>query len=450
VFPGASNWEDFLVRLYDDVVDVDSFGYLEALNQYAESPEEISRKFDIGTYAKGAVILRMLKDAITDEVFIQGVKYYLDEMQFKSATPEDLFNNLQKAVNEANPGNNVNISQFMDMWTNSRGLPMVTVTRSGNGLLLTQSGVRATSEELFSIPINYATASNPNFDDVAAEFWMTAKEHEIHREAAEKTWTDDDWIIFNLRDTGYYLTNYDDNLWDLITSSLANDHEKIHHLNRGTLFADTYRFIQQAINFRATVFLGLMDSLKLEHHPHVWRRANLGLGHFDTRLRGTDSYALFLNFFSEVMGQVYGTTFESDDLATDIINHYSCVAGVQECGDDALQALIEVIENGSTDFQFDFRCNAFRVSNESLWMQFFEEIIPLPPNWDRTFALLDLGCTRNPKLIQQSLDASINMTSNLLLFERVFLMQQVVMESLEGYNAVIKLIEDNHRTINEE
>ena len=449
VFPETTNWEDFLIDFYDFVVDFDGFGILQPLNHYVESPSQIRSKFSLETYRKGALILRMLKDAITEEVFIQGVKYYLDEMQFKSASPDDLFAGIQKAYDEAFPGTDINISELMQTWTNLPGIPIVTVSRSDNGLLLTQEGLGTSNDDLFSIPINFATASNKNFDDVKAEFWMTTKEHEITRENTGKTWTDDDWIIFNLRETGYYMTNYDETLWGLITSSLANDHEGIHFFNRGTLFADSFRFIEHAVDFRATIYLELIDSLKLEFHPHVWRRANQGMRVFESRLRGSELHGMFLAFMNDMMSGIYGRSFENDFFATNIVNRHSCSSGVQACNDDALQALIEVMETGRTDFAWNFRCNAFRVANETVWMHFFDDTMSRRgETWERMFFFFDLECTQNPKLIQHVLESTIDMTNNLLPFERDNMMRFMPRESFVGYEAVIEFVKKNHEIIN--
>jgi hypothetical protein len=278
---------------------------------------------------------------------------------------------------------------------------------------------------------------------------MTTKEHEITRENAGKSWTDDDWVIFNLRDTAYYLTNYDETLWSLITSSLAKDHEAIHFLNRGTLFADSFRFIQQAIDFRATTFLKMMDSLKLEHHQHVWSRADQGMRLFELRLRGSELHGMHLNFVKDLMTEIHGREFGNSTSNT--INFLSCVSGVQTCIDDALQALADVMDTGSTDFPFEFRCNAFRVADEATWMHFFDLTMSLSPvQWERRNALRDLECTQNPKLIQHVLDTVLDLTNNLEWIERRDLVEFMARENVEGYNAVIEFISKHHDFIDKQ
>lgn len=420
---------------------------------YVESPFAIRGKFDTTTYRKGAIVLKMLKDALSEKIFLNGIKIYLNEMQFKSVSPEDLYRALQQAYDEAFPGNDLKIEDLMQTWTNSKGLPIVTVSRSENGLLLTQDSLGTENNELFSIPINYATASNQNFDNFTAEIWMTTKEIEITRENAGKTWTDDDWIIFNLRDTGYYLTNYDETLWGLITTSLANDHEAVHYLNRGTLFADIHRFIEHAIDFRATILLEMIDSLKLEFHPHVWRRADMGLLVFQMRLRGSELHGMYLNFLQQTMNEIHGREFEtlSGTWATETVNSLSCHSGVKACEDDALGALVEVMETGVTSFQFPFRCNGFRVANETVWMHFFNTALAIDDgNWNRMFQVYDLECTQNPEFIKFYLDTVLDMTNNLRMSERQEMIRIMARENNVGYNAIIELVEENPEFFNTE
>ena len=42
----------------------------------------------------------------------------------------------------------------------------------------------------------------------------------------------DQWVIFNVQETGYYKVNYDEQNWVMITSQLASDHRAIHTINR--------------------------------------------------------------------------------------------------------------------------------------------------------------------------------------------------------------------------
>ena len=169
-------------------------------------------------------MLRMFQAALTEEVFLLGVKNYLNEMQLKSATPEDLYEAMQRAWDEINPQRPLDVAQMMRPWFDQPGIPLVTVSRTSSGLRLTQEEFGPSHTDIFNIPISYATASTQNFDDTSAEFWLTTNEMEISREDLAKQLGDNDWVIFNIRDTGYFVTNYDDELelWLTITKQFIS------------------------------------------------------------------------------------------------------------------------------------------------------------------------------------------------------------------------------------
>lgn len=431
---------------FDASMSSDIFDNMDPLNRYAESPAEIRSKFTFISYFKGALVLRMFQEAFSEPTWVKGVGNYLREMQYRSASPDDLFNGLQQAYDEDYPENDLNVSSLMNTWLNFGGFPVVTVSRIDGNLILSQEGFRTTHEELFSIPINFATASNPDFDNTVADFWLETEEFEISPENAAKTWTDEDWIILNLKDTGYYVTNYDDNIWRQISAVLISNHELIHFLNRGTLFADFHRFLTENYEIRATNYLEMMQSLPLERHPHVWVRASAGSMKFEQRLRGTSLHSSYTDFLQNILNSVYNNRPFDDPAATEVVNRLSCISGVQECLDDALNVLVEVMETGSTSFQFEYRCNGFLTANETVWMHFFGNA--LESAGDRTEELWSLVCTQNPDLIRFFLDQTLDMENGLTTVERHSIIIASAGESQTSFEVTIHFIEENHEAIN--
>lgn len=271
---------------------------------------------------------------------------------------------------------------------------------------------------------------------------------EVSRENLNIPWEDDDWIVFNLGDSSYYITNYDDDLWDRIIDALNNDHELIHFFNRGTLFADFHRFILQDFDIRATIFLRLMQSLPLEFDSHVWNRANLGLGIIEARLRGSEFHPEYLNYLQELMSQVYGErSFDDDQMATNLINEWSCLSGVQECVNNALNVLIEVMETGSTNYEFDYQCNGLRAANGTIWTTFYYSTVDSSSTEDRSAALNDLLCTEDIGLVRFYLNQVLNTTNNLSTSERELILTAAAVQHEISSYAVIELIEENLEAI---
>uniref|UniRef100_A0A8C6TH92 Peptidase M1 membrane alanine aminopeptidase domain-containing protein n=1 Tax=Neogobius melanostomus TaxID=47308 RepID=A0A8C6TH92_9GOBI len=58
-------------------------------------PEQINALFDAITYSKGAAVLRMLSEFITEKVFSKGLHTYLDTFKYKNTVYKDLWNHLQ-------------------------------------------------------------------------------------------------------------------------------------------------------------------------------------------------------------------------------------------------------------------------------------------------------------------------------------------------------------------
>lgn len=435
-----------MIDFFDTSMALDIFDFVDPMNNYAESRDQIRARFNFITYQKAALVLRMFQEALTDTTWTKGLAYFLIERRLQSATPEDVFAGLQQAYDEDFPPGSLDVGEMMNPWLNLRGYPVVTVSRTEQGLVVTQEGFRTTHDELFNIPLNYATASVPNFEETIADFWLTSRTMQIPLANASKPWTDDDWIIFNLRDTGYYVTNYDDTLWDLITNAMtSSQREEIHFLNRGTLFADLNRFITEAYDIRTTLYLDLIRSLEFEGHPHVWVRSNVGLDNFEKRLRGTELHQLFMNFLRNVIAPVYSGTEITDPSGRNIINSWSCLSGVANCLTDSLTTLVESIENETT-FEFDFRCNGLMTADRDIWMHFFNVTLQTS---DRLPLLRDLLCTEDIELIRFYLEQSIEMANSLTSEERQHMISLACSANVASYNTVLDFIETYPQTIDE-
>nr|CAH8833082.1 unnamed protein product [Trichobilharzia regenti] len=62
----------------------------------AKSPDEIEDIFDPITYSKGASLIRMMKSFLGDDVFLNGLKIYLQENKYKNTDEEDLWKALDR------------------------------------------------------------------------------------------------------------------------------------------------------------------------------------------------------------------------------------------------------------------------------------------------------------------------------------------------------------------
>lgn len=75
----------FVARiLQSSAFTMDATTHYNYLNWNPKSPIEIKSQFSTMTYHKGAVVMHMLNNILTEEVFQEGVRKYLkDQLVFK-------------------------------------------------------------------------------------------------------------------------------------------------------------------------------------------------------------------------------------------------------------------------------------------------------------------------------------------------------------------------------
>ncbi|KAG7242611.1 hypothetical protein INR49_020324 [Caranx melampygus] len=130
------NMKDLIVM--NDIVGVmavDALATSHPLSSKEEDimkPEQISELFDSITYSKGAAVLRMLSEFITESVFSKGLHTYLEEFKYNNTVYTDLWKHLQMAVDNAGISLPASVEVIMNRWILQMGFPVVTIdTKTG-------------------------------------------------------------------------------------------------------------------------------------------------------------------------------------------------------------------------------------------------------------------------------------------------------------------------------
>lgn len=85
---------------------------------YTDADEPIAKADDV--YAKGALVLHMLRTNLGDENFFRGTALYLERMKFKSAETDDFRRALEDVCGRS-------LERFFDQWVTRPGLPRLEV-----------------------------------------------------------------------------------------------------------------------------------------------------------------------------------------------------------------------------------------------------------------------------------------------------------------------------------
>lgn len=130
--------ERFVAEKIFSFMDADSLPTSRPISIQSTNPADIFQLFDIITYDKGATLIRMMSMFLGDKVFQQGIRNYLRDLSYSSATQEDLWRYLSNAAN-----NQIDVESIMNGWTKQAGYPIVEVQRDYSTLKRRQKRLNA-------------------------------------------------------------------------------------------------------------------------------------------------------------------------------------------------------------------------------------------------------------------------------------------------------------------
>lgn len=366
----------------------------------------------------------MIEHAISRETFLKGLKYYLDEMKFQAANSDKLADGLQKSIDEDQIALQASAKDIIDSWSLKSGYPLVTVKLSADEktLLFTQqkfSYTGETSSELFIIPINYASATTPDFDITTPVFWLDGNAEAP--QSAGARWKEGDWIVVNKQETSYYRVNYDEKLWSLLAQYLMSDgRNNIHHLNRAQIVDDALNlaragYIPYTTAFRVTRFLAY------ERDFPAWVAANTGFNFLNRQLLDSRAHTLFKRYVQELIDATYDElTLEDGGLSEEIGRktlrnigiRWSCLTENSHCIQGTAQMVDSIIQNPESEIEPNTRetiyCYGLREVDQTKWNSILTRFNDTADLASRTVLLTALGCNQNPDIQKEYLLTSIN------------------------------------------
>lgn len=253
------------IILYDmhKVMAVDALASSHPLSRREEEvnePAQISEMFNTISYSKGAAVLRMLSEFLTEPVFAKGLSSYLNAFAFGNTVYTDLWDHLQQAV-ENTPDMHIphTVHDIMNHWTLQMGFPVVTIdTRTGS---VTQKHFLLDPESVVDRPsqFNYMWFVPIKWMKTGVEqqqYWLLQKtdSNSLMRVSGE------DWVLANTNVSGYFRVNYDLDNWDRLLSLLNTNHQALSTINRAQIIDDAFnlaraKMVSTVLALRTTKYL---------------------------------------------------------------------------------------------------------------------------------------------------------------------------------------------------
>ncbi|XP_035898837.1 aminopeptidase N-like [Anopheles stephensi] len=411
--PGDEYWELFNGEVVQRAFLQDANEQIRPMNWNTATQSEVSALFDIIAYQKSGSVLNMFRNVLGETAWRAGLTQYLTDRGYDAATEENLALHLQTAV----AGQDIlpptaNVRDLLASWTDAPGFPVLNVRRlyrNGSMILsqerfLEQSVLPTT--HVWHIPYNYAYESLATFYDLTTTGWLSARAAKI-----ETSVPDDEWVVFNKQQTGYYRVNYDRRNWELLTEALMDNRNAIHRLNRAQLIDDAFNLARADLLDMAVV-LRLMRYLRTERDYAPWLAADKVLTYLYDKLRATEHEHALLVYVDELISEVYATV-SVDTVAPgettlykylrQLITGWACRIGYRDCLDRSREALRKEFAPAEQeppipihpDVRAVVYCYGLQEDANNEFQLMFQRLMASRNQAERTDLIDALGCSQN-------------------------------------------------------
>ncbi|XP_062127173.1 glutamyl aminopeptidase [Drosophila sulfurigaster albostrigata] len=417
VYPDWGMLDQFQIIALHPVLVFDAKLSSHPIVQKAESPSEISALFDTISYEKAGSILRMLENLVGSEKFEEAVTNYLINFTYGNTVTDDFLTEVAAVVSD------FDVKQLMRTWTEQMGYPVLNVTRTNAGFVITQqrflSNKESYNEEAeasefnykWSVPVTYIldTFASGEVEDLIFQY---------DQDSVPITASSDvKWIKLNVHQTGYYRVNYDSILWEVINNQLIEDPSRFDIADRAHLLNDAFA-LADASQLAYSVPLEMTSYLAQEKDFVPWYVAASKLQSLQSSLMYTDSYVSYINYARYLLTNIYsevGWTVDADDhlknrLRVSVLTA-ACSLGVPDCLSQAAQRFTTWLNNPTAANRPapDLREVVYyygmqQSSSESNWEKLWEIFKAESDASEKLKLMYGLSGVQDPQLLYRFLD----------------------------------------------
>ncbi|XP_031733828.1 alanyl (membrane) aminopeptidase-like b [Anarrhichthys ocellatus] len=376
---------------------------------------EIYEMFDAITYCKGAAVLRMLADIVTERVFTKGIKMYLSDFSYKNTDQNDLWECIQKA--EVEDGGHTNVAKVMNTWTKQIGYPVITINTTNGEVyqkhfLFNQS---LESSLWWYVPIR-VMSNTPKSSPVWLDSSDTVKKDEFISKSGE-------WILANVNCAGYYRVNYNPENWERLLTQMETNPHQIPLMNRGQLVDDAFNFARAKL-VEVTLALNSTRFLRNEKEFIPWESTVRNLEYFVLMFDRSEVYGPMQAYLCEQVKGLYNFLRNDTDNSQVPKNHslqYSqitaievaCSNGLPECLVMATKMFANWMNTNSTNkihpnLRSVIYCQAVAAGGREEWEFAWNKFQNSSDTSEKDQLRQALSCTKKIWLLNRYLEYTLN------------------------------------------
>ncbi|NWV49442.1 AMPN Aminopeptidase, partial [Daphoenositta chrysoptera] len=389
------------------------------------TPAQISEVFDSIAYSKGASVLRMLSDFLSEDIFKKGLQSYLHTFAYSNTIYTDLWVHLQQAVEKNNVQLPDNISNIMDRWTLQMGFPVVTVdTRTGtinqtHFLLDPTSSVDRPSVFNYTwiIPITWMTNSHGN-----SSYWLT----KVTDTNDQFKLNSPSWLLLNLNVTGYFRVNYNQENWDQLLNQLGTDHKVFPVINCAQIIDDAFN-LARAKYVNVTLALSTTRFLSRETEYMPWQAALSNLQYFQLMFDRSEVFGAMSRYMKKQVTPLFAyyknITNGWNDIPAGLMVQYNevnaistaCSYGVTECEELAASYLRRWQQNVTNNpvppnLRSAIYCSMVATGGEEAWNFLWDRFREAPVVSEADKLRTALSCSPHPWILSRYLEYTLDPT----------------------------------------
>ncbi|ESO85815.1 hypothetical protein LOTGIDRAFT_130453 [Lottia gigantea] len=387
--------DQFLTADLQPVMETDAGLESHPIVVPVQKPSEINEVFDAISYQKGSSVIRMMESIMGKDKFFQGVAKYLKQYEWGNAITDNLWQSLSEV-------SSLDVKHIMDTWTRQMGYPYINISYSPPSAT-GQTTVTAKQRRFLS-------DANTTFDPSVSEFgykWYVnldyvtsdGKNGSYILDLNDGSFTVDidmsipnNWIKFNIGQTGFYRVTYSDEIWRRFGSSLTNGQKgslPIRPVDRSALVDDAFSLAAGGyLNY--DVMMDMTLYLDKEDHYLPWKSAGNGIDYITNMLEHSGNFGPWREY---VLSKVKPALIEIgwDDtgshleklLRVELIS-LACYHGDEDCLNFAGTKFREWLSKG-TPVSPNLRTIVYRYGMakvgtsddwDQIWLKYKQETVP--------------------------------------------------------------------------
>nr|XP_038953136.1 aminopeptidase Q isoform X3 [Rattus norvegicus] len=375
---------------------------------------------------RGACMAWMLAGFLSQHLFINALKSYLETFSYSNAEQDDLWRHIQMAIDEQSiihlPAT---VKRIMDSWTHQSGFPVITLNAS--------TGV-VKQEPFYLERVENQTLLSHN-TWIVPIFWMKngitqplvwLDKSSMIFPGMKLSDSDSDWVILNFNVTGYYRVNYDKLGWKKLNQQLEKDPKAIPVINRLQLVSDAFALSKNNY-IEIETALDLTKYIAKEDEILVWFEVLVNLINREVvyDVKNYYLYPLLKKYFLKRLNSIW-TIYSAiirENMASLQDNFLSllplkkffetaCWLGLEDCLQLSRELFRKWMAHPETAIPPQIEkvvlCNAIALGSNKDWDFLFNLYINKTEEQEDLFHLVHaMGCSKDPRTLNRFMEYDI-------------------------------------------